>query len=288
MNYLVSTYYKFLKLEKRDLETLKTDLEKKAAALDIFGLTLIAEEGVNATIAGAPTQLEEYKNFLQEKFGELTFKDSPSRKLPFRRFKVKIKKEIVQLRRPDIQPTGAEPHLSPEKWNQLMTEEDVVLIDVRNWYETKLGSFKGAVDPKTFSFHQFPKWVKKSGLKKDQKIGIFCTGGIRCEKAAVEMNQQGYNNVYQLDGGILNYIEKQPNKNFEGHCFVFDHRVAVGQDLKPSETYGCCPWCGNGGDIKKSCDTCGILFKMCDDCSEQKKSMNYCSKKCRNEAAAKN
>ncbi len=284
MDYLVTTFYKFLKLEKGDLETLKAALEKKAAILDIWGLTLIAEEGINATIAGTPTQLEEYKNVLRERFGEITFKDSPNNKLPFRRFKIKIKKEIVQLRRPDIQPTGAEPHLSPKEWDQLATEEDVVLIDVRNWYETKLGSFKGAVAPNTISFHQFPKWVKKSNIKKDQKIGIFCTGGIRCEKAAVEMNKQGYENVYQLDGGILNYIEQQPNKNFEGHCFVFDHRVAVGQDLKQSKTYGRCPWCGNGGSIKKSCDKCETSFKICDDCNEQKASTMYCSKKCKSEA----
>ena len=144
----------------------------------------------------------------------------------------------------------------------------------------RLGSFKNAVDPGTWKFSQFPDWVRSSGIDKDKRIGIFCTGGIRCEKAAVAMGEQGYGNVYQLDGGILKYIEERPNKNFEGDCFVFDHRVAVKQDLTPSEQYGRCPWCGNGGDLDRSCENCESDYKVCGECFESLPA-SLCSKNCR-------
>lgn len=280
MSYSVTTYYKFLPLPKEGLEQIKKDLEGQAKAHDVMGLMLIAAEGINATIAGSEAGIESYKKFLEEKFGELTFKDSASEFMPFKRFKVKIKDEIVQLRRTDIQPTGNEPHLSSQEWDELMADEDAVTIDVRNWYETKIGSFKNAVDPKTWKFSQFPKWVEKSEIPKDKKIGIFCTGGIRCEKAAVAMREQGYENVYQLDGGILKYIEEKPNQNFEGDCFVFDHRVAVDQKLAPSEVNKRCPHCGNSGDQKAQCTLCEKSYHACADC-QQKLPAELCSKDCK-------
>ncbi|MEX0649450.1 MAG: rhodanese-like domain-containing protein [Candidatus Andersenbacteria bacterium] len=278
MEYLVTTFYKFTHLAEKDLPTIKHTLETRARQLDIIGLTLIASEGINATVAGSREAIAAYKPFLEEQFGELQFKDSPSNKQPFRRFKVKIKEEIVQLQRTDIQPTGNEPHLSPAKWDAMLEDEDSVVIDVRNWYETKLGTFKKAIDPKTWKFSQFPQWLKKSNIPKDKNVMIFCTGGIRCEKAALAIKEQGYDNVYQLDGGILNYIEKRPNKNFEGECFVFDHRTSVTQDLTPSQKISRCPHCGNGGELRLVCINCHVEYACCEDCQAVK--TQVCSKNC--------
>ena len=286
MQYEVVTFYKFMPLGEGVLPALKLQLEVVAKPLGIFGLTLIAPEGVNATVAGEPSTVATYQEFLREQFGELTYKQSPSNKMPFKRFKVKIKEEIVQLKRTDIVPSGQETHVSPEEWDNLISSEDAVIIDVRNEYEVKMGTFKNAVNPKTKHFSQFPAWLKKAGISKQQKIGIFCTGGIRCEKAAVAMKEQGYGYVHQLDGGVLNYIEKRPNQNFEGECFVFDSRCAVGQDLLPSKVYATCSGCGNGGFITKTCSQCGDTFKTCDECLA-KQPVALCSKDCRYQYAHK-
>lgn len=280
MEYVITTFYTFTPLEKDKLSFIKGELEEKAEELSVFGLLLIAEEGINATLAGSSDGIEKYEEFLVEKFGELMFKRSPSDRIPFKVFKVKIKKEIVGLGRTDINVTGEDPHLSPDEWSKMIEEEDVLLIDVRNWYETKLGTFKNAIDPKTWKFSQFPEWLKKSKLPKDKKIGIFCTGGIRCDKAVYAMKEQGYDNVYQLDGGILNYIEKRPNEHFEGECFVFDQRTAVDQNLKPSEKFGHCPHCGNAGDLNETCVLCEGSYKVCEDCIAILPA-SLCSKDCR-------
>lgn len=281
MEYAVTTFYTFTPLTQQQIGEYKAMLESKAAEDDILGLLLLAPEGVNATLAGEASAMDRYKAYLQELFGTLTFKDSVSDLQPFKRFKVSVREEIVQLQRTDVQPNG-QTHVSPQEWDNIVADDDAVVIDVRNWYETKLGSFKGAIDPKTETFQDFPEWVKQSGLPKDKRIGIFCTGGIRCEKAAVAMEELGYENVNQLDGGILNYIEKEPNKNFEGECFVFDHRVSVGQDLRPSQKYGRCPHCGNGGDLARTCARCNGDYKACADC-DAKEVEDICSKRCRNE-----
>ncbi|MBI1833521.1 MAG: hypothetical protein HYR90_01720 [Candidatus Andersenbacteria bacterium] len=280
MEYAVTTFYKFTQLPKQELLSVKEKLVSKARDLSIIGLVLVAEEGINATIAGSPESISVYKVFLESHFGELKYKNSVSHIKPFKRFKVKIKPEIVQLKRTDIRPRGSEVHVPPEEWDALMAQEDVLLIDVRNQYETKLGTFKGAIDPKTKHFSQFPEWLEKSGIAKEKKIGIYCTGEIRCEKAAVAMKEQGYENVYSLEGGILNYLEKRPHKNFEGECFVFDHRTAVGQDLRPSTRYTFCVSCGNGGDIEKNCIQCGASYHTCDECGGTSP-ISVCSKNCR-------
>jgi len=261
------------------LADMKQQLEDKAKALDVYGLILIATEGINATVAGPAEGIFAFKEFIHNIFGEMRFKDSPAESMPFKRFKVKIKDEIVQLKRTDIQPTGGEPHVSAQEWDNLI-DEDAAIIDVRNTYETKIGTFKNAMDPKTEKFSEFPQWVEESGIPKDKKIGIFCTGGIRCEKAAVAMKELGYKNVYQLDGGILDYIEQRPNQNFTGECFVFDHRMAVGQDLAPSKTYVACWSCGNTGHIPQVCVECEAEYKMCEECIEDQP-VQLCSKNCR-------
>jgi UPF0176 protein len=282
MEYTVTTFYKFTPLEASALPALQRLLEAEGERLGLLGLTLLAPEGINATISGSAAGIEEYKQFLLNQFGDMLFKDSPSDKKPFKRFKVKIKQEIVQLKRTDVLPTGSEEHISPEAWDKALQEEDRVVIDVRNWYETRLGTFKKAIDPGLKHFSQFPGWIKKADIPKNKKISIFCTGGIRCEKAAVALKEQGYEHVQQLDGGILNYLAQKPNNSFEGQCFVFDQRVAVDQELKPSQTHAICPHCGNPGATKSTCMHCDKNYQACDECLA-KLPASLCSKRCRNE-----
>lgn len=279
MEFSVTTFYKFTPIEKTALGEVKQSLIDTARSLGVFGLVLIAEEGVNATLAAPPQALQKYKEFLETLFGELYYKDSPSHKIPFKRFKVKIKEEIVGLKRPDLIPNGNQKLISPEEWDKMMAEEDVVVIDVRNWYEAAIGKFKGAINPKTWNFSQFPEWVKSSQIPKDKKVLMYCTGGIRCEKASLAMEEQGYENVYQLDGGIINYIEKRPHQNFEGECFVFDHRVSVTQTLEPTSTYYLCPHCGNPGTETFACSLCHKEGHACLACIEKPQGTT-CSKQC--------
>lgn len=240
---------------------------------------LIAKEGVNATVAGKTESIDAFKKILTDTFGPMNFKDSPAESQPFRRWKVSIREEIVALGKPDIVPSGKNNHLPPQEWDKMLHEEGTVVIDVRNSYETQIGTFKGAIDPKTETFNQFPEFVKNSNIPKDTKVLICCTGGIRCEKAIVEMQQQGYEHVYQLDGGILKYIEEMPNQSFEGECFIFDHRVAVDQNLQPSKRYGMCIHCGNPGDIKGNCTLCNKHTTVCTQCVAKGK-QKVCSKNC--------
>lgn len=279
MQFTVTTFYLFTPISAESLAEVRTQILNKGQELNIRGLLLIAAEGLNGTIAGTPESIGVFKNLLTEKFGPMNFKDSPAESQPFRRWKVSIREEIVALGKPDIVPNGKNNHLSPQEWDKMLHEEDAVVIDVRNSYETKIGTFKGAIDPKTEKFNEFPQFVKNSGIPKDKKVLICCTGGIRCEKAIVEMQQQGYEHVYQLDGGILKYIEEMPNQSFEGECFIFDHRVAVDQNLQPSKKYSMCVHCGNPGDMKGDCVKCHAHSTICNGCKAKGK-LQVCSKNC--------
>jgi len=282
--YFITTFYRFIRLD--DLNRYQLLLETKAAELGIRGLVILGTEGVNSTIA-APSEeaMEIFKNFVREQFQcpDLLFKNSFAPSAPFRRFKVKMREEIVTLGTPDLfpAPEGKNHHLTPDEWNKVLKEEtDFLLIDTRNWYETKVGTFKGAVNPGIDQFTEFPKWLEEQNYKKDQKMLIFCTGGIRCEKGILELQRQGYDNVYQLEGGILKYIEEKPNDQFEGECFVFDHRVAVDQKLEPSQTYKLCPHCGQPAKIKISCKRCDSNALICDECEHKSWVKDTCSKNC--------
>jgi len=282
--YFITTFYRFIRLD--DLNQHQQLLETKAAELGIRGLVILGTEGVNSTVA-APSEeaMEIFKNFVREQFQSpnILFKNSFAPSAPFRRFKVKMREEIVTLGTPDLSPApeGKNHHLTPEEWNKVMKEEtDFLLIDTRNWYETKVGTFKGAVNPGIDQFTEFPKWLEEQNYKKDQKMLIFCTGGIRCEKGILELQRQGYDNVYQLEGGILKYIEEKPNDQFEGECFVFDHRVAVDQKLEPSQTYKLCPHCGQPANVKISCKRCDSNALICDECEHKLWIKDTCSKNC--------
>jgi UPF0176 protein len=247
-DYYVSTFYKFQK--DADPEKTKLFLEDISKKLNVRGLIIIGTEGFNATVCAKNIEnLENFKDAIRDYFkvADLFFKDSESVVCPFRRFKVKIRPEIVTLGDTTLVPfelDGKNNHLSPTEWNQVMKNDDPIIIDTRNWYETKIGTFKGAINPMTNKFTEFPKFLEKNNIPKDKKVLIFCTGGIRCEKGILEVQKQGYKNVYQLYGGILNYLKESPNDQFEGECFVFDHRVAVTQNLQPSTQYRLCPHCG--------------------------------------------
>lgn len=282
-NHSITTFYKFSRLT--GLEEIQKTLETKAHELDVQGLVILGAEGINSTVS-APSQaaMDLFKNWIREYFQapDLLFKNSTAPTAPFRRFKVKIRDEIVTAGTPDLfPPEGVNHHLTPDEWNKVLKEEtDFLLIDTRNWYETKIGTFKGAVNPRIDQFTEFPEWLESQSYPKDKKMLIFCTGGIRCEKGILELQRRGYDNVFQLGGGILKYIEEKPNDQFEGECFVFDHRVAVDQNLEPSAKFKLCPHCGQPADIKIVCERCDTETLICEDCSAVEWAKDTCTKNC--------
>ena len=226
-------------------------LKKKLKNLQILGTIIIGHEGINGTMSGSETNINKALKFLKSdsRFSDLDIKPSFSNKAPFLRLKVKIKKEIVTMGIDNIKPaTQAGKYLSYDQWNSLLNDEDTVLIDTRNDYEYSIGTFKNSINPKTSNFKEFPKWVEKQKfteeVKKTKNIAMFCTGGIRCEKASSYMKNEGFKNVYHLKGGILKYLENIDIKNslWQGECFVFDDRVSVKHDLSQGD-YDLCHGC---------------------------------------------
>ncbi|OFW86968.1 MAG: hypothetical protein A3B66_01620, partial [Alphaproteobacteria bacterium RIFCSPHIGHO2_02_FULL_46_13] len=246
MEYKVAALYRFVTV---------TDLEKHQEALraieeqyDICGTILIAPEGINGTIGSSNGGVDVALDYLDKHFeimkGEVKF--STSSKRPFLRFKVRIKNEIVTLRQPQADPSKqVGKYVEPQDWDKLVNDPDVLLLDTRNDYETKIGMFKGAVDPNIKTFTQFVDYVRENlDPKKQKKIAMFCTGGIRCEKASSFMLAEGFEEVYHLKGGILKYLETIPadQSSWDGECFVFDRRVGVGHGLTEGTAricYGC-------------------------------------------------
>ncbi len=232
----VVSFYRFLDLE--DAKALSTTLQSLCEEKGLLGTILIADEGVNGTLAGSPEAVESVFAWLREALEleqaiEARWTDVAD--APFRRMRVRLKKEIVTLGRPDIKPhesTGK--HVSPNEWNELIDDPDTLVIDTRNHYEVEVGTFPNAIDPGTDSFCQFPKFAARlARADKDRPLAMFCTGGIRCEKATALMLELGFKDVNQLQGGILNYLEQVSGEDnrWDGECFVFDSRVAVDRDL---------------------------------------------------------
>jgi UPF0176 protein len=242
----VAAIYKFVKLS--DCAELRAPLQARCDALGITGTLLLAEEGINGTIAGTRSGIDRILEYLRSdpRLADLQHKESSAELPPFYRMKVKLKKEIVTMGVPDIDPTEQGGiYVKPEDWNALISDPDVLLVDTRNDYEVGVGTFKGAIDPRITTFREFPDYVKQHfDAEKQPRVAMFCTGGIRCEKASAYMLQQGFPEVYHLQGGILKYLENVPAEEslWEGECFVFDQRVAVGQGLTPGHyelCYGC-------------------------------------------------
>ncbi|MDQ2090961.1 oxygen-dependent tRNA uridine(34) hydroxylase TrhO [Marimonas arenosa] len=204
----------------------------------ITGSLLLAREGINGTIAGSVAGLDKVLAHIRALpgFADIAWKDSPASEQPFRRMKVKLKKEIVTMGQPDVDPTlKVGRYVEPKDWNALILSPDVAVIDTRNDYEVAIGTFTGAIDPQTESFREFPDWWEKNKDRfHNKRIAMFCTGGIRCEKSTNWLLSQGVEDVFHLHGGILKYLEEVPaeGSTWEGECFVFDNRVSVGHGLK--------------------------------------------------------
>lgn len=234
----VATFYRFVALTQ--LEEWQSRLEDQANALGLRGTVLLAEEGINGTLVGTEASLREFITGLlaQPQLADMPVKLSTAagRHPVFHRLKIRVKAEIVAMGLPAVRPaarTGT--HVDPQRWHELLDDPTIPVVDVRNTYETELGRFGQATDPQTETFREFPDYVAKNLDPKTQpRVAMYCTGGIRCEKASAYLLDQGFDEVYQLDGGILNYLaEVEPDANrWEGECFVFDQRVSVDTQLQ--------------------------------------------------------
>jgi UPF0176 protein len=236
MQTVVITFYKFVSLP--DYEQMKIPLRTFCNKNGIRGTVLLASEGINGTLAGSRENIDAVTAHLRSdpRFAGLEWKESFYDTIPFEKMKVRLKREIVGLGVPQVDPlrkVGI--YVPPEKWNDLINDPEVIVVDTRNNFEVELGTFKGAIDPKTKAFREFPKFVEQHlDPEKNKKIAMFCTGGIRCEKASSYLLDKGFQEVYHLQGGILKYLEEIPKEEslFEGECFVFDDRITLDHELK--------------------------------------------------------
>ncbi|WP_166417865.1 oxygen-dependent tRNA uridine(34) hydroxylase TrhO [Cochlodiniinecator piscidefendens] len=231
----VAALYHFTRFD--DTKAIQVPLQALCDAEGIRGSLLLAKEGVNGTVAGTRAGLDRLLAHLRALPGcaDLEHKESTASMMPFNRMKVRLKKEIVTMGQPDVDPTAkVGNYIAPEDWNDLITQDDVVLIDTRNDYEVAIGTFEGAIDPKTTSFGEFPQWWDDNKDRfHNKRVAMFCTGGIRCEKSTNFLLGQGVEDVFHLKGGILKYLEEVPQEDstWDGECFVFDQRVSVGHGL---------------------------------------------------------
>ncbi len=236
--YRVAAFYQFISLP--DFRDRRDGLHVALQALKVKGSVLLAEEGINGTIAATPGNIDKALQLITDAIGIqfIDAKFSTTQLMPFKRLKVRLKKEIVTIGNVAADPNkNVGTYVDPDNWNSLLSDPDVILIDTRNAYEVGIGTFTNAIDPHTESFSEFPAFVReKLKATKNAKIAMFCTGGIRCEKASSFMKNEGYDNVYHLKGGILKYLELVPidKSLWQGACFVFDERVAVGHGLTES------------------------------------------------------
>ena len=244
----VAAFYAFTELlNLEDLHRAFTHFLKKE---DIKGTVLLAHEGINGTVAGTEDSIDRFKNFLQlnNLYQSQNFKTSTCAEDPFPRLKIKLKDEIVSIGNELADPAKiVGEYVQPEDWNSLISQEDVLVLDTRNTYEFSIGTFKKSIQPETTNFREFPDWlegIESTGLDKSKKVAMFCTGGIRCEKASSLMKAKGFKNIYHLQGGILNYLEKIDEENtlWNGECFVFDDRVALNHNLEVG-SYDMCHGC---------------------------------------------
>lgn len=254
MKHINISSYKFISLE--GLPKLRSELLQVGETLEMRGTILLSEEGINVALSGTRESVDALSEYFSKdkRFADIRFKESVSEKKPFRRFRVKIKDEIIKLGLPEIQPEQhTAPHLSPEEFAKWMDEgRDITILDTRNDYEVQIGTFDGALDLKIETFTEFPQAVEEQVKDKQKPVVMFCTGGVRCEKAGPLLENQGFKEVYQLDGGILEYLEKCGGKHWHGECFVFDDRLAVDENLQESQE-GYCPDCVRPlpGELKK-------------------------------------
>ncbi len=242
----IYAFYRFKKL--KNIKVIKQNLDKFTKEKIIMGTILLANEGINGTISGTKKNLDETIIQIKKvlKINKISIKISNNEFVPFYRLKIRLKKEIVTIGDKSINPEKISGrYIPPSRWDSIIYDNKYLIIDTRNEYEVNIGTFENSINPKTKSFKDFPKYIKKSMINKEQPIAMFCTGGIRCEKASSYLISNGFKDVCQLDGGILNYLEykkNKKNKTWNGECFVFDNRVSVDKNLNKGshdQCYGC-------------------------------------------------
>ena len=238
MNFQIITFYEFKRLE--NLPEIKANLKSAMDESAIRGTIIVAEEGFNATVAGLIADVESFIAVLEQTFQtNLVYKSSFHSERPFLKAKVRIKKEIVSLRQKVEIEKGRGTHVKSADWNAVISDENTIILDARNDYEVAVGTFTNAVNPQIEKFSDLPRFVRENlDPKQHKRIAMFCTGGIRCEKFAPLLVEMGYEEVYQLDGGILKYLEETPANEslWRGECFVFDDRIAVDNNLQPGKS----------------------------------------------------
>jgi len=261
MPYTIAAFYRFTPLD--EITALRIDLKEKFARLDLCGTLLIAPEGINGTLAGSESATNAMLEILQSKTGlqrdDVKFSTAPEK--PFNRLKIRLKREIITFHQPEADPSVmAGKYVPARDWNDLIADPEVLLIDTRNHYETRLGSFVGALDPGLAHFSDFPEYVRQNlDPKRHRKVAMFCTGGIRCEKASAFLLNEGFAEVYHLKGGILKYLEDVPTESSRwlGDCYVFDQRMAVG----PGLSTGRHTMCFSCGEALSETDRSDELFE---------------------------
>lgn len=284
--YEVILYYYFNTIENP--ERFAKQHKQYCKDLGIKGRIYISSEGINGTAAGTKEQMAQYKNDLRAipGFENTEFKTDESDYIPFSKLICKTREEIVSLHMDGVDPKDGGNHLSPAEWRKVMEEQDdYVMIDVRNNYESKIGHFKGALKPDVENFFDFPQWLEEAEIPKDKKVLMYCTGGIRCEKFSVLMKEQGWDDVNQLHGGILRYAKEEEGKHFEGKCFVFDDRLVVPVNPKDLAPIAKCEITGKPADTYVNCANmeCNKLFVCSEEgahimegcCSEECKQSEY-------------
>jgi len=271
--FLTAALYKFVDLP--DFAALQAPLRTVCEQHQVKGTLLLAAEGINGTIAGPAEGVHAVLGYLRSdpRFADLAHKEAYSPKMPFYRLKVRLKREIVTMGVPGVNPAKmAGQYVKPEDWNRLLDDPDVVVVDVRNEYEVAAGTFKGALNPHTNSFGELPAWVRKeTALRAKPKVAMFCTGGIRCEKSTAFLRAEGFEEVYHLEGGILKYLETVPEaqSRWEGECFVFDERVAVVHGLKPG-TLELCRSCRQPVSAQDKTSPHYVVGVSCHRCHDSK------------------
>ncbi len=275
-------YYKFTHLEI--LETFKKAHQRFCVANGIKGRVILAAEGVNGTVSGANESIEAYKKFIENMsaFHGIEWKQESVKQIVFAKMKTKVRSTILNMgiEKDFNVPQNTAKYLEPQEWKKVLdTEKDFLLFDIRNDYESKVGHFKGAILPQIQNFHEFPRLADEMESMKDKKILMYCTGGIRCEKFSSLLTERGFQNVYQLHGGIVRYGKETNGEHFEGSCFVFDDRmtVPISQNAKPISN---CEYCDKPEDHVLNCANmkCNRMIICCDDCAHARS--GACSEEC--------
>ena len=247
MAYTIAAFYRFVRVG--DADAVRSDLKQALARLELSGTLLVAPEGINGTLAGTEAAIDALLDILHRQFGlareDVKFSEAADK--PFHRLKVRVKREIVTFRQPQADPSvQAGTYVAASDWNELIADPDVLLLDTRNQYETRIGSFQDALDPGISQFSELADYVRENlDPARTPKVAMFCTGGIRCEKASAFLLAEGFAEVYHLKGGILKYLEEVPEEQsrWQGECYVFDQRMAVGPGLSTGR-YAMCFSCG--------------------------------------------